>query len=71
MATPSAAARWITWGIPAAIFFIAFLHRVAPGTVARDIMQAFDATGAIVGLLDEHDISAVALDQPAPTTTAA
>ncbi len=39
------------WSIPAAIFFIAFLHRVAPGIVARDIMQAFNATGAIVGLL--------------------
>ena len=39
------------WGIPAAIFFIAFLHRVAPGIVAKDIMQAFNATGAIVGLL--------------------
>lgn len=39
------------WGIPAAIFFVAFLHRVAPGIVARDIMEAFGATGAIVGLL--------------------
>jgi len=43
--------RWLAWSIPAAIFFIAFLHRVAPGIVARDIMQAFNATGAIVGLL--------------------
>jgi MFS family permease len=39
------------WGIPAAIFFIAFLHRVAPGIVAKDIMEAFGASGAIVGLL--------------------
>ena len=39
------------WGIPAAIFLIAFIHRVAPGIVAKDIMQAFHATGAIVGLL--------------------
>lgn len=39
------------WGLPAAIFFIAFLHRVAPGIVARDIMQTFHTTGAIVGLL--------------------
>jgi MFS family permease len=39
------------WGIPAAIFFIAFLHRVAPGIVAKDIMETFGATGAIVGLL--------------------
>ena len=39
------------WGIPAAIFFIAFIHRVVPGIVAKDLMQAFGATGAIVGLL--------------------
>ena len=39
------------WGIPAAVFFIAFLHRVVPGIVAKDVMQAFGATGAIVGLL--------------------
>ena len=43
--------RWLMWGIPAAIFFIAFLHRVVPGVVAKDLMQAFGATGAIVGLL--------------------
>jgi MFS family permease len=39
------------WGIPAAIFFIAFIHRVVPGVIAKDVMQAFGATGAIVGLL--------------------
>ncbi len=39
------------WGIPAFLFLIAFLHRVAPGVVAKDIMQAFNASGAIVGLL--------------------
>src|SRR5215510_1345120 len=39
------------WGIPAAIFFIAFLHRVAPGIVAKDIMESFGASGAVVGLL--------------------
>jgi MFS family permease len=39
------------WGNPAAIFFIAFLHRVVPGVIAKDVMQAFGATGAIVGLL--------------------
>ena len=43
--------RWLMWGIPAAIFFIAFLHRVVPGVIAKDVMQAFGATGAIVGLL--------------------
>jgi nitrate/nitrite transporter NarK len=39
------------WGIPALLFLIAFFHRVAPGVIAKDLMQAFNATGAIVGLL--------------------
>ena len=39
------------WGIPALIFLIAFIHRVAPGVLAKDLMQAFHATGTIVGLL--------------------
>ena len=26
--------------IPAAIFFIAFIHRVVPGVIAKDVMQA-------------------------------
>jgi len=39
------------WGIPAFLFFFGFLHRVAPGVIVKEIMQAFHATGAIVGLL--------------------
>ena len=39
------------WGIPALLFLIAFFHRVAPGVIAKDLMQAFHATGAFVGLL--------------------
>lgn len=39
------------WGIPALLFLIAFVHRAAPGVIAKDIMQAFNASGAIVGLL--------------------
>jgi MFS family permease len=39
------------WGIPAALFGIAFFHRAAPGIIARELMQAFGATGALVGLL--------------------
>jgi MFS family permease len=39
------------WGIPALIFLIAFIHRVAPGVLAKDFMQAFRATGTLVGLL--------------------
>jgi len=47
---PSARA-WLMWGIPALIFLIAFLHRAAPGVLAKDLMQAFDATGTTIGLL--------------------
>lgn len=43
--------RWVMWGIPALIFLIAFLHRAAPGVIAKDLMQAFGMTGAEVGLL--------------------
>ena len=39
------------WGIPAALFCIAFFHRTAPGIIARELMQSFGVTGAIVGLL--------------------
>lgn len=39
------------WGIPALLFLIAFAHRVAPGIIAKELMQAFHATGAIIGLL--------------------
>lgn len=39
------------WGLPTALFVIAFLHRVAPGVLAKDLMQAFGVTGTIVGLL--------------------
>ena len=39
------------WGLPAAIFLIAFFHRVAPAVMARELMQTFHATGTLVGLL--------------------
>ena len=39
------------WGIPAFLFFFAFLHRVAPGVIVKEIMQAFGASGELVGLL--------------------
>ncbi len=39
------------WAIPAWLFVIAFFHRPAPGVMAKDLMQAFGATGAMVGLL--------------------
>jgi len=39
------------WGIPAFVFFFAFLHRVAPGVIVKDVMQAFHASAEIVGFL--------------------
>ena len=39
------------WGIPAFLFFFAFLHRVAPGVIVKEIMGAFNASGEIIGLL--------------------
>ncbi len=51
-AQPAPSARaWLMWGIPALIFLIAFLHRAAPGVLAKDLMQAFNATGTVIGLL--------------------
>jgi MFS family permease len=43
--------RWLMWTLPTFLFFIGFFHRPAPGVIAHDLMQAFGATGAIVGLL--------------------
>jgi sugar phosphate permease len=51
-AEPAPSARaWLMWGIPVLIFLIAFLHRAAPGVIAKDLMQAFNATGTVIGLL--------------------
>jgi MFS family permease len=47
----SARQGWLMWSLPATLFLIGFFHRVAPGVLAKDLMQAFEATGTIVGLL--------------------
>ena len=39
------------WSIPAALFLVAFFHRAAPGVIAKELMQAFDATGTLIGWL--------------------
>jgi sugar phosphate permease len=39
------------WGIPALVFLIGFLHRAAPGVIAKELMQTFALTGTAVGLL--------------------
>lgn len=50
-AAPRAGRRWLMWGLPTFIFLFAFFHRAAPGTIAKELMHEFDASGAIVGLL--------------------
>lgn len=42
---------WVMWGIPAFIFLVAFFHRVAPGVVAKELMESFGATGTLIGFL--------------------
>jgi MFS family permease len=49
--TAPAYQRWLMWSLPATLFLIGFFHRVAPGVLAKDLMQTFEATGTIVGLL--------------------
>lgn len=39
------------WALPTLLFMIACFHRPAPGVLAKELMQTFHATGAIVGLL--------------------
>jgi len=48
---PASLRAWGTWALPTFLFVIAFFHRPAPGVVAKELMQAFDATGALVGLV--------------------
>lgn len=45
------ARAWAMWSVPALLFLIAFFHRAAPGIIAKDLMQEFHVTGALVGLL--------------------
>jgi MFS family permease len=48
---PPAPGRWAMWAIPSFLFLIAFGHRVAPGVIAKELMEAFSASGTLVGLL--------------------
>ena len=50
-AARAARRAWAMWSLPALLFLIAFSHRAAPGIIAKDLMQEFGVTGAIVGLL--------------------
>lgn len=48
---PTAVRPWFMWALPTFLFFLAFFHRPAPGVMARELMDAFGATGAMIGLL--------------------
>lgn len=43
--------RWTLYAILVASYMMAFFHRMAPGVVASDLMQAFQTTGAALGSL--------------------
>ena len=47
----SARRAWAMWSLPALLFLVAFFHRGAPSIIAKDLMQEFGVTGAVVGLL--------------------
>ena len=42
--------RRVMGAIPTFLFLIGFFHRAAPGVIARDLMPAFEASGATVGV---------------------
>lgn len=43
--------RWLVVALGAAAFWIAFFHRVAPGTIANELQTAFAVSGAALGAL--------------------
>ena len=43
--------RWIVVGLGASAFWIAFFHRVAPGTIANELQSAFAISGTALGAL--------------------
>lgn len=44
-------ARWLVLVVPAAIYFVAYFHRIAPAVVAQDLMRAFAISAAALGNL--------------------
>lgn len=41
--------RWISFGLVAMSYLLAFFHRMAPATIATDLQTAFDASAAALG----------------------
>ncbi|OQA33033.1 MAG: putative sulfoacetate transporter SauU [Betaproteobacteria bacterium ADurb.Bin341] len=44
-------ARWITFGLLALAFMLAFFHRLAPAVLSSELQQAFRTSGAELGML--------------------
>ncbi len=43
--------RWITFGLLALAFMLAFFHRMAPAVLSSELQQAFHSSGAELGML--------------------
>jgi sugar phosphate permease len=43
--------RWLIYGVAASIYFVSYVHRVAPAVVAADLMRAFSISAATLGNL--------------------
>src|SRR5438477_12603536 len=43
--------RWLIYGVAASMYFVSYLHRVAPAVVAADLMRAFSISAATLGNL--------------------
>ena len=48
---PPAALAWLVWGLGAALYFIAFYHRVAPAVLVQELTREFSLSGAGLGNL--------------------
>jgi nitrate/nitrite transporter NarK len=48
---PPASLAWTMWGLGAALYLIAFYHRVAPAVITRELMSEFGLTAAALGNL--------------------
>ncbi|MBU2549227.1 MAG: MFS transporter [Proteobacteria bacterium] len=43
--------RWLIFGVTGFVYFLAWLHRVAPTVVARDLAVAFNADATMLGVI--------------------
>ncbi|MEM2925026.1 MAG: hypothetical protein QXJ68_04990 [Methanocellales archaeon] len=44
--------KWYIFATLASLYFWVYFHRVAPAIVALDLMQEFEASSAILGLIE-------------------